>query len=39
MKAGFPTGTHKCRSCNEGHSSLGRGEYIYREREIAFRKL
>jgi hypothetical protein len=34
MRAGFPTGTHRCRSFDEGHSSLGRGEWTYREREF-----
>jgi hypothetical protein len=29
MRAGFPTGAHRCRSSDEGHSSLGRGEWNY----------
>jgi hypothetical protein len=32
MRVGFPTETHRCRSSDEGHSSLGRGECAYRER-------
>jgi hypothetical protein len=31
MRAGFPTGTHKCRSSEEAHSLLGRRECAYRE--------
>jgi hypothetical protein len=36
MRASFPTGTCKCKLSDEGHSSLGRGEYTYCEREITF---
>jgi hypothetical protein len=37
MRAGFPTGTHRCRSTEEAHSLLGRREYAYCERH-RFRK-
>jgi hypothetical protein len=39
MRAGFPTGTHGCRSSDEGHSLLERRVCAYREREIASAKL
>jgi hypothetical protein len=32
MRAGFPTGTHRCRSIEETHSLLGRRECAYHER-------
>jgi hypothetical protein len=32
MRAGFPTGTRRCRSYEEAHSLLGRIVYAYRER-------
>jgi hypothetical protein len=32
MRAGFPTGTHRCRSTKEAHSLLGRSECAYHER-------
>jgi hypothetical protein len=32
MRAGFPTGTHKCRSTDEAHSLLEQRECAYRER-------
>jgi hypothetical protein len=37
MRAGFPTGTRRCRSIEEAHSLLGRRECAYRERH-RFRK-
>jgi hypothetical protein len=39
VRAGFPTGTHKCRSFDEGHSLLGQRVCTYHEREIASVKL
>jgi hypothetical protein len=32
-RAGFPTGTHRCRSSEEAHSLLGRRVCAYRERQ------
>jgi hypothetical protein len=32
MRAGFPTGTRRCRSIEEAHSLLGRRECAYHER-------
>jgi hypothetical protein len=37
MRAGFPTGTHRCRLIEEAHSLLGRRDCAYRERH-RFRK-
>jgi hypothetical protein len=37
MRAGFPTGTHRCRSTEKAHSLLGQRECAYRERH-RFRK-
>jgi hypothetical protein len=37
MRAGFPTGTRRCRSTENAHSLLGRRECAYRERH-RFRK-
>jgi hypothetical protein len=39
MRAGFSTGTHRCRSSDEGHSSLVRGECTYGERKTISVKL
>jgi hypothetical protein len=39
MRAGFSTGTRRCRLSDEGHSSLGRGEWIYHEGETTSAKL
>jgi hypothetical protein len=33
MRAGFPTGTHRCRSSEEAHSLLGWKVWAYRERQ------
>jgi hypothetical protein len=33
MRAGFPTGTHRCRSSEEAHSPLGRRVCAYHERQ------
>jgi hypothetical protein len=32
MRAGFPTGTHRCRLSEENHSLLGKRVCAYRER-------
>jgi hypothetical protein len=37
VRSGFPTGTRRCRSTEEAHSLLGRGECAYHERH-RFRK-
>jgi hypothetical protein len=34
MRAGFPTGTHRCRSFEEAHSLLGQRVCAYRERRM-----
>jgi hypothetical protein len=34
MRAGFPTGTHRCRSFKETHSLLGQRVCVYRERQM-----
>jgi hypothetical protein len=39
MRAGFPTGTHRCRSTDEAHSLLGWRECAYRERHRFRKKL
>jgi hypothetical protein len=39
MRAGFPTGTHRCRSFEEAHSLLGRRACAYRERRTLPQKL
>jgi hypothetical protein len=39
MRAGFPTGTHRCRSSEEVHSLLGRRVCVYRERRTFSQKL
>jgi hypothetical protein len=38
-RAGFPTGTHRCRSSEEAHSLLGRRACAYRERWTLPQKL
>jgi hypothetical protein len=37
MRAGFPSGTHRCRLSDEAHSLLGQGVCAYDERN-AFTK-
>jgi hypothetical protein len=39
MRAGFPTGTHRCRSSEEAHSLLGQRVCAYRERRMLSQKL
>jgi hypothetical protein len=39
MRAGFPTGTHRCRSSEEAHSLLERRLCAYRERRMLPQKL
>jgi hypothetical protein len=34
MRAGFPTGTRRCRTSDKGHSSLVRGERTNREKKL-----
>jgi hypothetical protein len=34
MRAGFSTGTHRCRSSEEAHSLLGQRVCAYRERQL-----
>jgi hypothetical protein len=38
-RAGFPTGTHRCRSSEEVHSLLGRRVCVYHERRTLTQKL